>query len=215
MAFYLDSADLSQAQAAMDWGWVHGITTNPTLMAQQSQSPEQILAQLRRICRGELYYQLMAPDLPQMIREAHLAYDIVGPQLVLKIPATHHGFRAVAQLAPRMTCSVTGIYSAAQAAIAQAAGATYAIAYVNRATRLLGNGIELVQGMAQVLAGTKTQILAASLKSSEEAVAARIAGAKHLTLPYDLLKTLADHPLSEQTAAAFHQSGRGLNLETH
>ena len=51
--------------------------------------------------------------------------------------------------------------------VAAAAGARYIIPYVNRSTRLLGNGRALVSMMAQVLNKTQTQILAASIKSPE------------------------------------------------
>ena len=183
MALYLDSTNLTQAQSAMSWGWVTGITTNPTLMAQRSEHPQQVLLELRECCRGEIYYQLMSTTVDEMLWEGAEAFDILGEQTVLKIPATATGFEALGQLSSKINCSVTGIYSPAQAAVAAAGGAKYAIAYVNRATRLLGDGISLVKSMADVLKGSETQILAASIKSPEEAVAALIAGAFHLTLP--------------------------------
>ncbi|NJN24173.1 MAG: transaldolase, partial [Acaryochloridaceae cyanobacterium RL_2_7] len=148
-----------------------------------------------------------------MLQEGAAAYDILGPQTVLKIPATATGFTALSQLSPQMDCSVTGIYSPAQAAVAAEGGAKYAIAYVNRATRLLGDGISLVKSMADVLAGSETKILAASIKSPDEAVAALTAGALHLTLPYDMLQKMTFHALSEQTVQDFNQEGRGLLID--
>ena len=40
MALYLDSAIISEAQIVKDWGWVKGLTTNPTLLAKSELSPE-------------------------------------------------------------------------------------------------------------------------------------------------------------------------------
>jgi len=57
---------------------------------------------------------------------------------------------------------VTAIYSPAQALVAREAGAKEAITYVNRATRLLGDGLALVREMATVLKDSKTEIIAAS-----------------------------------------------------
>lgn len=145
-----------------------------------------------------------------MLEEAWAAYNILGEQTVLKVPATSLGFQVVAHLSPKIACSVTGIYSAYQAAVAQEAGAKYAIAYVNRATRFLGDGITLVKDMAEILAGSETKILAASIKSPEEAVATLKAGAYHLTLPLDILQSLTTHELSNKTVQEFHQNGRGL-----
>ena len=85
-----------------------------------------------------------------------------------------------------------------------------AIVYVNRATRLLGDGCSLVQDMADVLKKTNTEILAASIKSPEEAVKTLLAGAHHLTLPFDVLQAMAVHELSQQTVDEFAKNGRGI-----
>ncbi len=40
---YLDSAIIKEAEIAKKWGWVKGITTNPTLLAKRNLSPEETL----------------------------------------------------------------------------------------------------------------------------------------------------------------------------
>ena len=207
---YLDSALIEEAQQVHNFGWVKGITTNPTLLAQSPLSAADTLTQLAQLSPGELYYQLMGTEVETMIAEGHQAYQLIGEKTVLKIPATAKGFQALAQLSSDIACSITAIYSPAQAAIAAEAGAKYAIAYVNRASRLQGDGLKLVQEMAQILRGSQTEILAASLKSPQEAAAALLAGANHLTLPLSLLKAMTTHELSEQTVAEFNRQGRGL-----
>ena len=207
---YLDSALMNEAQIVEKWGWVKGITTNPTLLAKSERSPAETLQQLAAISPGELYYQLCAADFEGMLTEGRRAFEIIGEKTVLKIPATSIGFRAVACLSAEIPCAVTAIYSEAQAAVAREAGAKYAIAYVNRATRLLGDGLALVQEMAAVLQGSPTEILAASLKSPEEAAAALQAGAHHLTLPLIVLQAMTAHELSERTVEEFAKSGRGI-----
>lgn len=207
---YLDSAIVEEAEAAVKMGWVKGITTNPTLLKKSELSPTACLKQLAAISPGELYYQLCATDFEEMVTEARKASSLVGDKLVLKIPATALGFRVTAYLATEIPCSVTAIYSPAQAAIAAEAGAKYAIAYVNRATRLLGDGLTLVREMANVLKHSNTEILAASLKSPEEAAATLQAGAHHLTVSMSILQAMTTHELSEQTVADFLANGIGL-----
>lgn len=209
---YLDSALLEEAQSAVAMGWVKGITTNPTLLNKTNLSPELCLQQLTNICPGELYYQLCATNFEDLVREAHQAQAIIGDKLVLKIPATELGFRVTAHLSATITCSVTAIYSPAQAAIAAEAGAKYAIAYVNRATRLLGNGLALVRSMAEILKNSPTEILAASLKSPEEAAATLQAGADHLTVPLSILQAMTTHHLSLKTVLEFTEGGIGLKF---
>ncbi len=211
MAIYLDSAIAFEAEVASQMRWVKGITTNPTLLAKSELPPETTLKKLAALTSGPVFYQLMASDFDPMLAEGRKAFEIVGKQMVLKIPATVIGFQVVACLSPEITCSVTAIYSAAQAAVAREAGAKIAIAYVNRATRLLGDGIALVRDMASVLSGSNTEILAASIKSPQEAAAALQAGAHHLTLPLSMLQAMATHELSEKTIAEFAKNGIGLS----
>jgi transaldolase len=207
---YLDSALVEEAQTAVAMAWVKGITTNPTLLNKSELSPCECLKQLAAISPGELYYQLCATDFAEMVTEAKKAQEIIGKKLVLKIPATELGFRVTAHLSQEIACSVTAIYSPAQAAIASEAGAKYAIAYVNRATRFLGDGLALVRAMSDVLQGSNTEILAASLKSPEEAAATLQAGAHHLTVPMSILQAMTTHDLSEKTVAEFLANGTGI-----
>lgn len=212
MAIYLDSAIVSEAEAARQMGWVKGITTNPTLLAPSENPPEITLKKLAELTSGPLYYQLIADDFDAMLTEARKASEIIGSKLILKIPATPVGFAAVAHLSPDITCSVTAIYSAAQAAVAREAGAKIAIAYVNRATRLLGDGLALVRDIAEVLQGSDTEILAASIKSPQEAAASLQAGAHHLTLPLAMLQAMTVHEFSQKTVEEFAKTGTGLKI---
>ncbi|MGF1540883.1 MAG: transaldolase family protein [Pleurocapsa sp.] len=209
---YLDSAIVAEAKTAVSLGWIKGITTNPTLLKKSPLSPEETLTQLTAISPGELYYQLCATDFDSAIAEAKQAASIIGNKLVLKIPATDLGFKITAYLSSEITCSVTAIYSPAQTAIAQEAGAKYAIAYVNRATRLLGDGLALIRDMSEILRGSKTEILAASIKSPQEAAATLQAGAHHLTLPLAILQQMTTHELSSTTVDEFRANGIGINF---
>ncbi len=211
MAIYVDTAIVTEAKLASQFGWVAGITTNPTLLAKSNLSPEVTLKQLAQLIPGEVYYQLTASDFDGMVAEGNAAFELIGQQTVLKVPATSIGFQAVAHLSAEIPCAVTAIYSASQAVVSAEAGAKYAIAYVNRATRLLGDGFALVQDMANVLKQSNTEILAASIKSPEEAVKTLLAGAHHLTLPFDVLQAMTVHELSQQTVDEFAKNGRGIS----
>lgn len=210
MALYLDSALISDAEEARELGWITGITTNPKLLAKSGLPPETTLKRLAALINGEVFYQLTATDLNSMLAEAELVHRILGEQTVLKIPASSTGFQALARLSKEVPCSVTAIFHPAQALIASAAGAKYAIAYVNRTTRLLGDGVGFVREIAVLLKDSRTKILAASIKSAQEAVATINAGAHVLTLPLDVLKSLTSHPVSEETIVDFNKNGLGL-----
>jgi transaldolase len=90
------------------------------------------------------------------------------------------------------------------------AGAKCAIVYVNRATRLLGDGFALVQNMADVLKKTNTAIFADRIKSPSEAVKTLLAGAHQKTLPFDVLQAITVHELSQPTVDEFAKNGQGI-----
>jgi transaldolase len=116
MAIYLDTAIVAEAARASKFGWIAGITTNPTLLAKSELSPEETLKKLAQVIPGEVYYQLMASDFDGMVAEGKAAFESSGRQTVLKVPAKA-GFQAVAHLSPSIPGAVTAIYSAAQAVV--------------------------------------------------------------------------------------------------
>jgi transaldolase len=212
MAIYLDSAKLDEARKAREFGWVYGVTTNPSLMAKAGDPPEVVLKDLAALDFHEVYYQLVSQNHDDMLTEAYHAAGIVGNDLVLKITPTDIGFRFVSKHGKEFPCCITAIYDPAQALVAREAGAKYIAVYVNRATKHLGDGLALVEKLTNVLAGSQTEIVAASLKSTDEAVSAVLAGAQHITVPFDLLASLSSHPLSSQTIEQFNAEGIGIRL---
>jgi len=210
MSIFIDSTDLTHVKKALEQGWVKGITTNPLLLAQSSLETSALLKALKQLSDGPIFYQLTSNSFDASLAEAHQVLDILEKQLVVKLPPTDLGFRLCAALSSRMACCPTAIYSPAQALVAREAGAQYLAVYVNRATRLMGDGIKLVEDIAVVLEGSSTRLLAASLKSSEETSQAFAAGADDLTLPYQTLMKMTKHPLSEEAINQFQNEGKGL-----
>ena len=209
MAIFIDSAILKEVQATRSLGWVRGVTTNPLLLAKAGGEPQDVLGSIARLNLGSLFYQLTSLSLDDMYAEMELAANIVGPGLVLKIPPTQTGFQFVSQCRD-YPCCITAIFSPAQALIAAETKARYVAVYVNRATRLMGDGLRLVREVAEVLKNSETEIIAASIKSAEQACASLAAGAQHLTLPFEVLMNLMVNPLSEQTLAEFQTNGIGV-----
>ncbi len=206
MAIFLDSADQNQVREAMAWGFVAGITTNPALLSAAGEATSDALGPLCELVPGRVFYQLTSRTLNAMLLEGQAAFSVSPSQVVLKIPCTLDGLQVVGRLSLETPCAVTAIFSPAQAYLAREAGARYVVPYLHRSTQLLGDGVALVAAMAEVLRGSSTEIIVASIKSPAEAVAALRAGAHHLTLPLEVIKEMARHPLSEQAIAEFDRA---------
>ena len=233
MAIYLDSAIPDEARQAMSLGFVSGITTNPILLAKVKRPASEVLRELCSICPGTVFYQLNAPTVSERLEEGEQilllneelqrkndeALDQWERQLVedaplsqlwatvgLKIPASTENMALVEEFSTRgMQVAVTALFSLAQGYVACEAGATYLLPYVNRTTRLRGDGLAFVRGLAQVCQAVDrgTKVLAASIKSPEEAVQALLAGAHHVSMPLSVLLAMGHDPLSDQAVADF------------
>jgi transaldolase len=184
-------------------------------MAKVKGQPRDIIKQICVISPGPVFYQVTAMTTEGREREGREFFDICREKVVLKIPATTENMALMARLSVDIPCAATAVYSGAQTLVACEAGASYVIPYVNRATRLLGDGSKLVAEMAAVLKvyGRRAEILAASIKSADEATQAVLAGANHLTLPLDILLSLGNHPLSDAAIEEFSRAAARANSE--
>ena len=213
MKFLIDSAMLDEIRTAAQWGWVHGVTTNPKLLAKSPLSPQETLQQIAGAIGGPVYYQLFSDTTKKMEAEARLAAKILGERLVLKIAAGKTGFETAAFLADQFHVCVTSVYSAGQAMVANAAGAESVVVYYSRALALLENGEQMIQDVVKSLSGSNTRVIAASLKSVDQVISARLSGIDIMTLPYQVLSDLTTNELSEDTIREFGQQGVGIAVE--
>ncbi|MBM3330939.1 transaldolase [candidate division WOR-3 bacterium] len=210
MGLFLDSARIEEVQKAVELGFLAGVTTNPTIIAKANGQPKDIIREICAISPGPVFYQITTKTPAEREREGREFYLVNPEKVVLKIPATTENMTLMARLSMEIPCAATAVYSGHQTIVACDAGARYVIPYVNRATRLLGDGCRLVAEMASVVkaSGRVVEILAASIKSAEEATQAVLAGANHLTLPLDILLSLGNHPLSEAAIEEFGRSAK-------
>jgi len=204
---FLDSASSKEVEIACSLGVVSGVTTNPTLMARESSDALGQLEQLLSVSAGCLvFYQPVVTEPEQTEREARAAYGLDGDRVVVKLPARLAQFGIAARLVgDEIPCAITAVYSPGQAMVASEVGATWIIPYVDRALRLLGEGPELVRSLrATVDAGSsQIRILAASIKSPDQAIKALRDGAHGVTVSFEVIEALAQHDLSESAIEEF------------
>lgn len=207
MGIYLDSAIPAEVERAQKLLFVEAVTTNPTLIARTGRSGLEVLGELVEIFDGHVFYQVTAATIEARYEEAWEAHEIRPDKVVINIPATTENFSLAARLEDAgIECAMTAVYSPAQAYLTAQVEAAFAIPYVNRITRLSGDGIAVVRDIVRILAGSQTEVLAASLKSIDEVTAAFLAGAHHVTIPLDLVLAMGEHQYSRQAIADFEAS---------
>ncbi len=206
MSLYLDSAEIEDARRAFHASLVKGITTNPKLIAQTRQSASEVLQALCDVSTGIVFHQLTDDTISGREQEAFRLAALRPGRIGLKIPCTYENLSLAYRLVGGgYVVGMTAIFSLAQVYLACQAGVQYVLPYINRSTRLLGDGIDLVRQMREVIDADHSpmQIIAASIKTSDEAIATLLAGAHHLTLPLSLIESMGQHALSDQAIDEF------------
>jgi transaldolase len=219
MTLFLDSTSVEDARTAARMGFVAGITTNPTLITRvlgekaQHRTPAEntceIVAALCDVFPGTVMAQLTAETVEEREAEARRYLSLRPGQVGLKIPTTPENYTLARRFtAEGVIVGMTTIFSPEQVYLACEAGATIVFPYVNRSTRLLGDGMALVHQMRAIVDAlhSPVQILAASIKTPQEAVGTILAGAHGLTLPLNVMLAMGKHDLSDQSIAEFAQS---------
>lgn len=203
MALFLDSARVEEAVQAASLGFVAGATTNPVLIARVGRPAQAVISDLCATLQGIIFYQVRHEPGPALEAEIDRMRQI-SQRVAFKLPCTLDYARVANDLSHEgVVAALTAVYSPAQAYLAAQAGAAYAIPYVNRATRYMGSGAALVAEMAAILDGTQCEILAASIKTPAEAAEVLLAGARHLTLPWEVLAAMAHHDLTDLALEEF------------
>ena len=209
MEFYLDSADLNAIERLARFMPIHGVTTNPSIIAKGGKPLAQALPALRSIIGSDkiLFAQVMAEKAEDMVKEAeHL--QTLDEKLVVKVPVTPEGLLAIQQLKTRNILTLgTAVYSPMQAFMAALAGASYVAPYVNRIDAQGGSGIKCVQELQQLLNlhAPQCQILAASFKTPRQVLDCLLAGCTSVTLPIDVAEQLVRSPAVDAAIAQFNQ----------
>lgn len=199
MKIFIDTANVEEIKAANDLGVVCGVTTNPSLIAKEGRIFEEVVREITSIVDGPISAEVISLDSEKMVSEAKELAKI-HKNIVIKIPMTAEGLKAVKQLsALGIKTNVTLIFSPAQALLAARAGASYVSPFIGRLNDISANGNSLIEAIADIFAihDIQTEIIAASIRSPEDAVDAARAGAHIATIPYKVICQMISHPLTD------------------
>lgn len=205
MRIFLDTANLKQLQDAVGWGVVDGVTTNPSLIAKEGRPIEEQIPAICEIVDGDVSAEVVSTRADQMVEEGGRLAKL-HDNVVVKLPLTRDGIAATSRLSKDgIRCNVTLCFSAAQALLAAKAGAYIVSPFVGRLDDIGTSGMELIRTITQIYKnyGYATQVLVASVRSPLHVIEAGKAGAAIATLPFKVLDSLFNHPLTDKGLAQF------------
>lgn len=202
MRFFVDTAKVEDIRKANDMGVICGVTTNPSLIAKEGRDFEEVIKEITTIVDGPISGEVKATttDAEGMIREGR-EIAAIHPNMVVKIPMTVEGLKAVKVLAAEgIKTNVTLIFSANQALLAARAGATYVSPFLGRLDDISVRGVDLIREIAEIfeVAGDiETEIIAASVRNPIHVTDCALAGAHIATVPYQVIEQMTKHPLTD------------------
>ena len=209
MKFYIDTANVDEIRAANDMGIIAGVTTNPSLIAKEGRDYAETLKEIASIVDGPISGEVKATtkDAATMIEEGKAIYALDPKHMVVKIPMTTEGLKAIKALsALGIPTNCTLIFSANQALLAARAGATYVSPFLGRLDDINEDGIPLIETISEMFSNypdIETQIICASVRTPVHVTACALAGADIATVPYKVLMQMTKHPLTDQGIEKF------------
>ena len=198
MKFFIDTANVEEIKKANDMGIICGVTTNPSLIAKEGRNFKEVIKEITSIVDGAISGEVKATTVTaeDMIEEAREIASI-HPNMVVKIPMTEEGLKAVKVLSKEgIKTNVTLIFNSTQALFAAKAGATYVSPFLGRLDDISTPGIDLIRTISEIFAihNIDTEIICASVRNPIHIVDCALAGADIATVPYKVIKQCLSHP---------------------
>ena len=182
MKFFVDTADIAEIRDLAATGLVDGVTTNPSLVAKTGRNFLDVVAEGRKLAA-------------------------IAPNVAVKVPLTIDGLKTCKVLSGAGTLvNVTLCFSSAQALLAAKAGASFISPFVGRLDDIAQDGMDLIREIREIYDNyphLKTEILVASVRHPRHVVDSARIGADVVTLPPDVLRKLALHPLTDKGLDTF------------
>lgn len=209
MKFFVDTAIVEEIKKANNMGVICGVTTNPSLIAKSGRDFAEVIKEITDIVDGPISGEVKATtqDAEGMVAEGREIAKI-HPNMVVKIPMTVEGLKAVKQLsAEGIKTNVTLIFNANQALLAARAGATYVSPFLGRLDDISVPGVDLIETIAEIfdIHGIETEIIAASIRNPIHIIDCAKAGADIATVPYGVIEAMTKHPLTDAGIEKFIQ----------
>ena len=206
MKFFIDTADVQEIKELSSTGLLDGVTTNPSLIKKSGRKIEEVIEEICNIVNGPVSAEVAATTFEKMIEEAHFLKNIAN-NVTIKLPLTWDGLKSCKKLSDEgISVNVTLCFSPSQALLAAKCGASYISPFVGRLDDIATDGMALISEIKTIYSNynhLQTEILVASVRHPRHVIESAKTGADIVTLPPNVIKQLASHPLTDKGLEAF------------
>lgn len=199
MKIFIDTANIEQIKEVNSWGILDGVTTNPSLIAREKKDFATIVNEICEVVDGPISVEVISLKADGMFAEG-MKLAAVNENIVIKVPMTEEGLKATKLLSNEgVAVNMTLIFSANQALLAAKAGARYVSPFVGRLDDVGQDGMALISEIMDILDNYDydTEVIVASVRDPIHVTDAARMGAHVATIPFDVLKKMFKHPLTD------------------
>ena len=210
MKIFLDTADVDMIRPAYQTGLINGVTTNPTLIKKSGRDPIEVIKEMSVDFPNlqSISAEVVADTAEEMVDQAQAFNGFWN--VTIKVPCTVEGLKACTALAAtNYKVNVTLIFSAAQAILAEKAGASFVSPFIGRWMDNSVDGIQLIKDIRDLYTGggrfTTTQILGASIRDVRQVEQAFKYGADIVTIPPTVFWAMYKNVLTDKGLEQFQK----------
>ncbi|HUV62271.1 MAG TPA: transaldolase family protein [Sedimentisphaerales bacterium] len=206
MKIFLDTGDVEAVRKAYDTGLIDGVTTNPSHIAKTKRKFREVVEEICSIVQGPVSVEAVSDTTEKLVEEA-VGLASIAPNVVIKIPMTVEGLRAVPLLEEqkKIMTNVTMIFSSTQCFLAMKAGASFVSIVLSRLDAVGNESDILVEDAVTIRNnyGFDSEIIAGSIKTQNHILTCLRAGVDIATMNADLFFQMYKHPLTTEGLAQF------------
>jgi len=196
---FLDTANIDEVREAASWGVLDGVTTNPTLVAKTGRKFAEVIQDMIALVDGPISLEVTSEDAESMVRDGEKLAKL-HKNVVVKIQMTTEGLKAIKALSAKgIRVNTTLIFSANQALLAAKAGAKYVSPFIGRLDDIGQDGMQVIREIVPIFRNYEIdcEVLVASVRHPIHVIEAAKIGADIVTLPFDVLKKMTQHSLTD------------------
>lgn len=198
MKLFLDTANVAEVAEVASWGVLDGVTTNPSLVMKEGKDFKKTVLEMCKYVPC-VSAQVTANDFAGMKKQGE-EYASWHKHVYVKVPMTTEGLKALAYFRKKgIKTNTTLVFSVNQAILAAKAGANIISPFIGRLDDAGEDGMGLIAEimMAWESYHFDTEVLVASIRHPRHVAEASRLGAHICTVPYDVMKKLPNHPLTD------------------
>ncbi|HPX31945.1 MAG TPA: transaldolase family protein [Erysipelotrichaceae bacterium] len=206
MKLIIDTANAKEIKRLSEILNVWGVTTNPTIITRENKPFKEVIDEIDKVLKEEqmLFVQVISTDYESMVKEGRYIASL-RKNIAVKIPVTAEGLKTIKTLhKEKIKVLATAIFNANQGFVAALNGAEYLAPYVNKMSNYT-DGIEETIILQEMLDanGLNSEIIAASLKNTNQVKQLIRNGIGAVTVPVDIADLMYLSPITDESVNTF------------